>query len=216
MTIHSRRPRHAATAGFSMVEMIGVLSVIAILSSMLVPKVFETITSAKINATASNYSTVKTALIDHYAKFGSFASSNGIAFTPPSGGVSHYDFYLVAEGLLERPFDAKIGDGGAITLRATTASATAVNVGSSGTAANSAYWLSGTGATNSNETGTGSYVVECVLTNVPVQDAVVLNERVDGPQLGTTSLTVGDSRGRVKYAAPTAGVTTIYMYLAHR
>lgn len=64
-------------AAFSMIEMIGVLSVMGILASLIVPKIFESISNAKINAAISNYNTVKTALIEHYTKYGSFANTNG-------------------------------------------------------------------------------------------------------------------------------------------
>ena len=64
--------RNTKIAAFSMIEMIGVLAVIAILAALLIPKVFDTITSAKINNTAQNISTVKTAVVNHYAKYGQF------------------------------------------------------------------------------------------------------------------------------------------------
>src|ERR1044071_4050175 len=54
--------------GFTLIEMIGVLAVIAILAAVLVPKVFEAINNAKVNNAAMSCQTVKTAIIDHYAK----------------------------------------------------------------------------------------------------------------------------------------------------
>jgi prepilin-type N-terminal cleavage/methylation domain-containing protein len=53
---------------FTLIEMIGVLAVIAILAALLIPKVFEAINNSRINNAAVSYNTVKAALSDHYAK----------------------------------------------------------------------------------------------------------------------------------------------------
>ena len=54
---HRSRSRRA----FTMIEMVGVLAVIAILAGLLVPRVFSVITSAKVSAATFGISTVKTA-----------------------------------------------------------------------------------------------------------------------------------------------------------
>src|SRR6266508_2239229 len=59
--------------GFTLIEMIGVLAVIAILASLLIPKIFEAINNARVNNASVTCGTVKTAIADHYAKFGSIA-----------------------------------------------------------------------------------------------------------------------------------------------
>src|ERR1043165_3504607 len=101
----------SARKGFTLIEMIGVLAVIAILASLLIPKIFEAINNARISNSALSINTVKTALADHYAKFGSLASSNGTALTTiPGPGTTNFDKVLVAEGFLDKPFQVKIGD----------------------------------------------------------------------------------------------------------
>jgi prepilin-type N-terminal cleavage/methylation domain-containing protein len=65
------RRTNRARAGFTLIEMIGVLAVIAILAALLIPKIFEAISNARVNNAAVNTQTVKTAIADHYAKFGS-------------------------------------------------------------------------------------------------------------------------------------------------
>src|SRR5438552_3534265 len=103
--------RKSARKGFTLIEMIGVLAVIAILASLLIPKIYEAINNARISNSVLSYNTVKTALADHYAKFGSLASSNGIAFGAiPGPGSTNFDKVLVAEGFLDKPFVVKIGD----------------------------------------------------------------------------------------------------------
>src|SRR5947209_15739227 len=71
MRIISHQNRKSSQ-GFTLIEMIGVLAVIAILASMLIPRVFEAINSARVNATAVACETIKTAAADHYGKYGQF------------------------------------------------------------------------------------------------------------------------------------------------
>src|SRR6266567_5905727 len=108
----------AATArrnAFTLIEMIGVLAVIAILAAVLVPKVFQAINDSRINNTAMSCQTIKTAIIDHYAKFGALTAgltNPPTIFTIPSGS---YDTNLLTETFLDKPFAVKIGDGTAAT-----------------------------------------------------------------------------------------------------
>ncbi len=55
MRIISQQNRKSNQA-FTLIEMIGVLAVIAILASMLIPKIFEAINNSKINNAAVSYS----------------------------------------------------------------------------------------------------------------------------------------------------------------
>src|SRR5690242_19958807 len=106
------RARKGAQQGFTLIEMIGVLAVIAILAAVLIPKVFEAINNARVNNAAMSYNTVKTAIADHYAKFGSIAVDGSTAtptvLTPP---IPQFDQVLVKEQFLDKPFATKIGDG---------------------------------------------------------------------------------------------------------
>ena len=65
-----RSNKHRVSQAFTLIEMIGVLAVIAILASMLIPKIFEAINSARINNTVQSYNAIKTAVMDHYGKYG--------------------------------------------------------------------------------------------------------------------------------------------------
>src|SRR6266487_2810379 len=115
MKINSRPINRAGirhNQGFTLIEMIGVLAVIAILAAVLVPKVFEAINNSRINNTAMTCQSVKTAIIDHYAKFGTLPVSG--ATTPPTvltPAIFRYDTNLVVEGFMDKPFGVKIGDG---------------------------------------------------------------------------------------------------------
>src|SRR5438093_4521350 len=98
--------------GFTLIEMIGVLAVIAILASMLIPKIFEAINSARINNTVQSYNSIKTAVLDHYGKYGSI---NFIGVPAPGAGTTAaqqlaYDtLVLLPEGLIDKPFRSRVG-----------------------------------------------------------------------------------------------------------
>lgn len=212
MKTNIRPNRKHQVAAFSMIEMIGVLAVIAILAALLIPKVFETITSAKINNTANNIGTIKTAVVDHYAKYGALNTLAGTnTFVHTDALATDYASVLLQEGLLDKPFESKIGTNGVIQM---VAASTTGGGAIAGTGAR--YWLSGQG-TEGNEAGSGSYVVEAKLFQVPIADAIELNSRIDGAGLGAADPTAKDSKGRVQYVAPTAGgPVDVYVYMAHK
>jgi prepilin-type N-terminal cleavage/methylation domain-containing protein len=200
--------------GFTLVEMIGVLAVIAVLAAMLIPKIFEAVHSSKINNTIQSYNTIKEATADHYTKWGTFADTSG----NPLGTTTNFDAgVLLAEGRIDKPFQAKIGD-------TTTTNAPTVNVTDLGattlTPATGTTWnLSGTTATNNDvNIATGSKVAYIKIPYVLAADAHALSERLDGLSGGltTANLTTADTMGRVVYTAPVGGYTTVYLYVAHR
>jgi len=195
---------------FTLIEMIGVLAVIAILAALLIPKVFGAINDARINSAVVGAQTVKTALIDHYGKYGRWDSVNGTvmgSFAMPFGG---YDTnVLMAESLLEKPFTTKVGTNSWIEVDPCPPDNTSVS-GS----ASSGFNLSGNGT--ASETS-GQYLVQAVITSVTESDAQAISQRIDGPSLSIVGTNgVPDYKGRVKYAAPGSdGTTTVYIYLAH-
>jgi len=193
---------------FTLIEMIGVLAVIAILASLLIPKIFEAINNARINNAALSYNTVKSSIADHYAKFGSLLSSNGVISTLGTPQTTNFDRVLVTEGFLDKPFQVKLAGGGTNSyvriIAADPSSATAA------TASNNAYDLDRGGDAND---AVGGVVVEAIIEGATEADAKDLNDRLDGPALGTP-IGTADLFGRVKYAI--GSPTTIHMYVTHR
>ena len=57
--------------GFTMIEMIGVLGVIAVLSALIIPRVFDVITDSKIDALAAATHTYEIGITKYYADVGS-------------------------------------------------------------------------------------------------------------------------------------------------
>jgi len=212
-------------SGFTLIEMIGVLAVIAILAAVLIPKVFEAINNARVNNAAMTINSVKTACIDHYAKYGTFPV-DGVAnaqLTPPVV----FDPYLVKEGLMDKPFVVKIGDGlpENPSPATPTTSIVLVSTGAAtqlpdGTVANEACFdLDGDGGTTSAKNdAAGTWVVMAIITGVQVADAQALNKAIDGstPQLGEVA--GNDFGGRVVYKKPAnpGDPVTVYVYLTHR
>jgi prepilin-type N-terminal cleavage/methylation domain-containing protein len=195
--------------GFTLIEMIGVLAVIAILAAVLIPKVFQAINDARVNNTAMSYNTVKSSITEHYAKYGSLTSTNGVTATLP---VRNFDQILVQEGFLDKLFDVKISaPSTTLTNHVEIVTSVAATPGPLA-AADGAYALAGNIAVND---AVGSALVQAVIPGVTMNDAKDLNDRIDGPTLGA-ALGSADLLGRVKFDSPTGGTTTVYIYLTHR
>lgn len=192
-------------SAFTLIEMIGVLAVIAILAALLIPKIFEAINSARVNNCVVSYNTVKTAVMDHYGKYGSLNSYFGTNdMTTPQ--LNSYDNTLLSEGLLDKPFTVKLG---------TNAFVQAVVPGSSGGGGGTAGYSLTTNSSINDVVG-ASYVVEAVVQGVALQDAYDVSSRLDGALLSSGSVTNSDSIGRIKYTVSGSSPTTLYMYITHR
>ena len=197
MMRNSRRRDHA----FTLIEMIGVLAVVAILAALLIPKIFESINNARISQAVLSCQTIKTAVLEHYSKFQSLNSSNGLPLSVPNG---NFDTVLLAEGLIDKPFSVAIAGSATIELvSATSGPAT----GASGTA----FDLDGDG---NGDLSVGQYVVEARLFNVSLSDARALNAILDGAALGEDA-NGNDFAGRVIYRRPATNPRTVYIYLTH-
>ena len=201
-------PKRANQGAFTLIEMIGVLAVIAILAALLLPKVFSAIADAKINNTVVSVETMKTAIADHYGKYGKFDALFGTNIL--SAPQTNYDLtVLFPETLIDKSFQTKLGTNWSVQM---VAGAAAGNV----TAANTgAYSLTG-GGTND---AIGQYVMQCVVYGVAEADAQAISQRVDGnAPMSTTALGNADLKGKVQYDAPASagGAVNVYIYMTHR
>lgn len=186
-----------ARSGFTLIEMVGVLAVIALLAAILVPKVFTAINNARYSNTVSSLNSVKTAATDYFGKYGRFGEIGGAKFSTTSSNA--WDKVLVAENFLERPFDSRLGD--TPTIKVVSSSGTTPGTGN-------CFALNGVDAIPA-----GSTVVIATIDNVLAADALELSKRVDGDALSATNSTAADTLGRVTYPA---GGGTITIYLVHR
>ncbi len=204
--------------GFTLIEMIGVLAVIAILAAVLIPKVFEAINNSRINNAAMSCQGAKTALTDHYAKYGAIAVDG--TTTPPTAATAaqmlQFDQILMKEQLMDKLFDTKIGvanKGDGTTTRVSLLDLSAAVVGTTAVTGTSATFdLDGVGTAVSDISG--SYAAVAVINGVALNDAWELSKRIDGENLSAANATAADLKGRVKYAATSP--TDVYVYLTHR
>lgn len=206
---------------FTLVEMVGVLAVIAILTAMLIPKVFETINTARINAAAAAINTVKNAVASHYAKYGGFADSTGTLLTPTTVGASadagNFDeAVLLDDSMLEKAFSVKIGDQVALTNKVVVVQVDAAADAAAITESSANYDLDGTGAIETND---GALLCQAIITGVSAADAYALKVAIDGADLiAAEAIEVGDAAtaGRVKYPEIGAGETgEVHVYVNH-
>jgi prepilin-type N-terminal cleavage/methylation domain-containing protein len=197
-------------SGFTLIEMIGVLAIIAVLAALLIPRIFSAINESRVNGAALSYNSLKSAATTYFGKYGRFGGNGGTNFTGTelTNGVSNWDSaYLLTGGFIERPFETKLGTGSNIQVRGASSSVTAVD------ATNTAYDLDGSGTTVNDVTG--AVVLQAILSNVAEDDAIELNNKIDGTTLGAAS-GAADLKGRVKYAVAASGSRTVYLYIAHK
>lgn len=212
--------------GFTLIEMIGVLAVIAVLVALVLPKVFDVIGDSKVNSFAAAVRTYETAVVNYYADIGSLLPLNASGVpTAETGGNSTTTIGLPARLMLDAsdalndgtgkwpkfhgPYLAKIdtvsspGIGAAITMPATSP----VSYGTSTSTTNFGWDLNNDGK---SDMATTSSVVYLSVTDVSDSDFEKIDAILD-PGIGT-STAVRVLRGRVKYDAST---DVLLVYLAH-
>ncbi len=212
-------------SGFSLVEMIGVLAIIAILAVVIVPKVFTTIASARITNAAGSVTALKSTVTEFAGKFGT---------VPTTVAASRLDDLFLTAGMLDGRFVVKIGTqpanppivgatwtnvagpwtaaGGA----SQTTQSRIIGVVSNATAPSAAnganYQLNGV-----TSLPAGSRIVSAVIVNVTGNEARELSLKLDGDAYTAATAVLADAAGKVVYNTPNgAGLTTVYIYLAHQ
>ncbi len=85
--------------GFTLVEMIGVLSVISILASLLAPRVFQAINDSRIAAAAASYNGVKSAVNEYFGRYGLLGGLNGAVLNIANNAASEdWDLNVLVAG----------------------------------------------------------------------------------------------------------------------
>ena len=214
--------------GFTLVEMIGVLAIIAILIALLLPKVFQLIASANARSLAAAVRTYETALTRYFADVGSLYPLNATGVpTAESTGNSATAISLAARITLDstdplntganqwirfrgpyaEKFNSANSPGIGATILMPTAPAVALATATTGT--NIGWDLKGNDG--NSDLATGAQVAYLQITGVALGDA----EEIDGildPGIGATAAE-RQLRGRVKYDTATS---QLFIYLAHR
>ncbi|MFT3780836.1 MAG: prepilin-type N-terminal cleavage/methylation domain-containing protein [Nibricoccus sp.] len=220
--LRTSAPTHRQS-GFSLVEMIGVLAIIAILAVIIVPKVFSTIASARITSASSSVNAIKSAVSDYAGKYGTIPLTT-------TNANARLDDLLIQEGLLDGRFIVKIGTAAVASNIATYTRATDTWAGGAnqttqsriicqasvpGTAPSVANGANFRIAGNNLNLPASVRVVSAAILGVTASEARELSLRIDG-EIASAALGAADNAGRVVYAAPTAGTTNVYVYIAHQ
>ena len=236
--------------GYSLLELVLVLAIVAVLVGLLLPKGFDALRTARIQQVEKTVETLKTALTDYLSMAGGNGSlprtegpgipTAGAAVTGATdiakGNAARLDSVLLATGKIERPISLRLGT--QAFTSAGTGNELAWNQAALGfvmtpDAAPQRNWSAVTrveartanpalapsaalganfrldGATNLN----ANYVVAyLVIPACPARDAYELAVSMNGAQLAPVEGAASDS-GVVAYAAPTNGVTDVYVYL---
>ncbi len=202
---NARQRQHA----FSLVEMVGVLGVIAVLAGLLIPKMFASLNEARINEAVTGYNAIQSASTTYFGKYGRFGGIEGAAYASGTTVTNWDSAVLMVERLIDKAFIPRLAELVNVVVSDCVASTTTT------TGSNSAYDLDGNTSYNTND-AFGAKLVECVLFNVALEDAWELSRRVDGPSMSAaTKTTAQDLKGRVKYEF-TGGTGTVRIYVAHK
>lgn len=201
--------------GFTLVEMIGVLAIVATLAAMLVPQVLGIISRSRVLDAVGAYNSIKAGAITYAAKYGLIGDINGRALDVDvdTDVATNWDRdVLLRLNLIDERFRTKVAAAVSVQVRESLPADTAPD------GSNAAYNLLGLDGTP-NLTAGVKHVLDVHLTDVLLDDARELNRHIDGTfnALGETSEGT-DLRGRVKYdfsSSPTPGMGDVYLYLTH-
>jgi len=200
---------------FALIEIIGVLAILVILTCLLLPQISKRVTNsarandavqdARVADTLLAIESLKAAAQAHYAQFGTLGPAGG-SVPDTSASADPYDALLLREGFLARPFTAKLGTHALARIANVSGlSADARVIGSPG-----AYDLDSDGH---NDIIGERYVVEAVIFGVTDADAKALNDRLDGPSRGA-EVQGDDLRGQVIWnGSPPHAPREVHIYI---
>lgn len=77
--------------GFTLIEMIGVLAIIAILVAAVAPRIFEAIEDSKVTSASTLAKSIQVACTKYYADMGTLQAISDVSVSPPTFGVNDGD-----------------------------------------------------------------------------------------------------------------------------
>ncbi|MBL9129354.1 MAG: type II secretion system protein [Verrucomicrobiales bacterium] len=205
--------------GFTLVEIIGVVALIAVLAAVLAPRVTNVIGRGKISSTAQGLASLKTATMDYIAARSSLPIRSGTGATNGAVATGRFDADLVAGGFTENLFTCAIGnqtfDSSELMGRTHVRS---VKASASGTVSEPNVKEGGNNFDLDRDAATSDFttaqtVVSAFIPGVPLADAIALNKLIDN-KVNTGEK--ADVEGRCIYSAPDdSGLVTTLVYVAH-
>ena len=218
-----------AHAGFTLIEMTGVLAVIAILVALLLPKVFEIVAESKANSLVAAVRTYETAVVDYYSDISSILPLNpGGNPTQEVSGDSFVVRSLPARLTLEQSDPLNTGNNGWTKFKGPYLSKFSSDVppglgtkvfmpvqapvayGTATTASNLGWDLNNDG---NSDIPTSANVAYVYFTGISNQDFEKVNALLDpGETQGGAGLPTRERTGRIKYDINT---DEMRIYLIH-
>jgi prepilin-type N-terminal cleavage/methylation domain-containing protein len=218
--------------GFTLIEMIGVLAIIAILVAAVAPRIFEAIEDSKVTTASTLAKTIQTATVKYYADMGtlqpitnatnnapnpffSVAGDDGTGInsslsaaltrTKTAGQVNGQ--WTRFRGPYLETFDI---DNPPLGTSMQLSSVPAAGAGAAPVATNASNF--DLDANNQADVPNGTFVVALVYNDVTVREWEKLEGIIDANQLDGLTLVQRQARGRVKYDAANQ---VAYIYIAH-
>ncbi len=213
------RTRRGFQGAFTLVEIIGVVALIAVLAAVMAPRVMLVIRRGKVHATAQAIAGLKTATQNYLSVNTTLPIRYGYGTTNGAVTAGRFDADLVAGGYLEHLFTCPLGaqafDSTALTER--------IHVRCLGGHKESEIPEPDTTSsgddfdldrdTTTLDTPEEVRVVSAFIPKVRLTDAVALNRLLDGDDNHGTS---ADLIGRCIYSREADdGTVTVYVYIAH-
>ncbi|MGC8742369.1 MAG: type II secretion system protein [Verrucomicrobiia bacterium] len=191
-------------SGFTLIEMIGVIAILSILFSLLIPKIFDAIEDSKIDVILKTYDTVKSAVATHIAKNnGKIVDRNGNLITYSRT----VDSELVAQGFLSGRIADKIGIGSTNPLY------TWLGIGVID--GQLTQWdFNGDGVIDLKDDS--DRIVKIKIGSLPRKIAWQVSKRIDGETLSATDINSADTKGSVIYGASHGSgdvITEVFIYI---
>jgi len=179
-------------SAFTLIEMIGVLAIIGILSAVVAPRVIESIRDAKVTSAVASVSAAKTAAIGYYQRYDNFpldtdtkdtgvldyksdpSNSSPEGYNPPVGEVDFGDVLVRQAQLLEQE-KAPIGRPNASQTHAIgCATVGSILIGG-------AKYTGNIDSMRFKSAGFGTRIVYYFMPNLTLQEASALASKVNGP-----------------------------------
>ncbi len=193
-------------SGFTLIEMIGVIAIIAILAAFITPKVFQAIQDSKVTRFAGEINGFKTAVTNWYKDIGTLRSLDAAGVSQNAADISFHTQLITNGGVVaglwaqwDGPYiDSVNSDFGTLTIRTQNGS----GAGAPNATGGNSFDLDDDGTNDM----AGRRVVAIRVVGVNTGDALKLDGIID------KGLTVGSraTSGRVKY---NGNGTTVTIYL---
>lgn len=116
-TVNNRK-HHNRSAGFSIAETIGVMSIVAILGTIICPKVMQAMQDAQVVAEVASIKGIKNAMESYYQQHGKLAGVGGAAITTwTNQAFNNWDRQVLArEGFISELFKSRLGTSSYVRL----------------------------------------------------------------------------------------------------